>query len=947
MMMAAMVLCPSCDIDEPSSHEDDKKEEIEVTFHPSLDQEPETRAIGDAGKIDQLRAAVYEDNQGSLSHVQTLTESWNDVREKGVSLKLSADKTYRIVFWAEDKDNTAYAFSADGSLKCDYSDYLTGGFARMEELDTFFTTATVGGDTQDGAQERIVLKRPVAMLNFADTTMPQKGTHSVKVTFHSIPTSFNPFTGAVKSTDPIDSSDDIIFTFNDFTNETLTIGGSTYNYLSCNYIFAPTGNFSEAACTVEFLKEGTVITGSEFIGKKAVTLEQNKKSNMLIPMLNMDKDWSVWNGMFPIGSTLTTDPDDPDCYIIDDAEDLAWLSDPTHKSLIGTDKTFRLMADIDMAHRQGQMSLKLPDGSTFDGNGHTIKGLELMVGLFGDKATDLQVRNLTVNDANIKNTTDSHAGILVSQLYGSSTISNVTVSNSSISTLDGAAGGMVGYISRRIKTDRSEPLKVTFDNCHLINTSINGTGKEGYFVGMFRGYDHGETLLFKDNCSCTPASGSEALNSTYIDGEECLWLADNDYSAYNAWLGAEECYRGVIMYGDTRFVARWDGETKVRPLTADPEYDDTPDFKVEAGPTNLVIYSAYDLAGVSTKATSTPKAMYFMTDVDMNGAGKDGINYVAPEFPSACESSDDNYFIPIHSVDYLDGNGHTVFNMSLLKNENRAAYFIRKTSSESHTVHKNLIFRNAHAVVPVEEYVDGNGTRQDMSNGTIFIWHPNNSFSQATSSYTMENIHVYDSKVYAIQAIGILASHFLGDMKDCSVNDCYIENYECENNLEMFSHSAKIAGGFVHLECGFYSYGEVGGLCGLVYDDCSITNCHVRGTTIRAYGQNDKEAKITGEGVLGSIAASVADGAGFFLVPGRHVSTLIGDIRTINGGTVTVTGCTVDDKTKCIPLQYRHNNSVPYIGQAYYIQFLDPEGGKVIVDGNPLTLADCNRLTKR
>lgn len=939
---------------------------IEMTFHPSLDEgvgtkaiteaearagskastEAMTKAIGDAAKVDQLRAAVYQEKADGLELVSTQTKSWKEVQKSGVSLKLSAENRYKILFWAEDQDNTAYKFLNDGSVTADYTDYLTGGFARMEELDAFYATALISPESPGDKQKSVVLRRPVAQLNFFDETVPEPGTHTAKVTFHSVPTSFNPFTGQIKATNAADSSDDLTFIFSDFPTETLKVDGTDYNYLTCNYILAATEGRTQTECTIEVTKAGLPIVSYEFKGKKAITLNQRRKTNVAGPAVHDTEKWSEWNGMFPIVSTITADPNDSDCYLIDDAEDIAWLGDASNAAKLGENKTFKLMTNIDMCHKPGQKSMKLPAGSSFDGNGYTIKGLKLMIGLFGDTATDLDVKNLIIDDAIVSSTTRSHRGILVNSLYGSGSVSNIWITNSYVNTIAGVAGGMIGYISRKGKTDRSEKLEVVFDNCHVINTVIEGSDHAGYFVGVFRGYDHNEVLRFKNSCSCTPSPDAAPLHSNFVEGMECIWLEKNDYSAYNAWLGAEECYRGTVLFEDMRFVPKWDGKTFVSALLADPEYDDTPDFKVEAGPTNLVIYSAYDLAGVSTKATSTPKAMYFMTDVDMNGAGKDGINYVAPEFPSACESSDDNYFTPIHSVDYLDGNGHTVFNMSLLKNENRAAYFIRKTSSESHTVHKNLIFRNAHAVVPVEEYVDGNGTRQDMSNGTIFIWHPNNSFSQATSSYTMENIHVYDSKVYAIQAIGILASHFLGDMKDCSVNDCYIENYECENNLEMFSHSAKIAGGFVHLECGFYSYGEVGGLCGLVYDDCSITNCHVRGTTIRAYGQNDKEAKITGEGVLGSIAASVADGAGFFLVPGRHVSTLIGDIRTINGGTVTVTGCTVDDKTKCIPLQYRHNNSVPYIGQAYYIQFLDTEG-PVYVDGKKLTLADCNRNTTR
>jgi hypothetical protein len=103
---------------------------------------------------------------------------------------------------------------------------------------------------------------------------------------------------------------------------------------------------------------------------------------------------------------------------------------------------------------------------------------------------------------------------------------------------------------------------------------------------------------------------------------------------------------------------------------------------------------------------------------------------------------------------------------------------------------------------------------------------------------------------------------------------------------------------------------------------------------------------MTSDGLLGKMAVATAKGLGFYLVPGRHVSTMIGDIRTINGETITISGCTVDSATKCTAEYNKHNNSFPYIGQAYYIQFDDTEG-TVTVDGQKLTLADGNKHTNR
>lgn len=925
---------------------------VEWTFHPNLDKEvPATKSIGDAGKVDQLRAVVYKETAEGLSLESTVTESWAKVQKNGVSVKLENGKTYKLLFWAEDKDNTAYTFGNDGTVSADYTDYLNGGFAKMEELDAFCYTTVISPETPYDNSQKVVLRRPLGQLNFVDVTQAKKGEDVVRVTFHSIPTVFDPFTGSVKSTDPIDESDDITFTFSDFTSEEIYSEGISYNYLSCNYILAPANGQAEVACTFELNKAGSEFDELEFKGKKAIIIEQRKKTNIDVNETSMAEAYSEWNGKFPIVSTLTQDPDNENCYIIDAAEDIAWLCDASHSSLIGENKTFRLLTNIDMGYKTGQMSMKLPAGSIFEGNGHTIKGLKLMIGLFGDVVKNLTVNNLIIDGAIISGTTKTNRGVLVNTLYGSSSFNNVVVQNSTVNTYEGAAGGMVGYISRKSKSDRSEALDVVFNNCHVINTDIKGSTKEGYFVGIFRGYDYGETLRFMDNCSCTPAPGSEPLKSIYVDSQKALWLENTDFSAYDAWLGTEECCRGMVILGENRFIAKWDGETKVKPLLAESAYEDSDDLTVVPGANRYVIYSAFDLAGVKTKATGSPDALYFMTDVDMNGAGEDGIFYVPSEFAySATQSDDDNYFDSLNAVNYLDGQNHTIYNMNLGRSADNdvSTYtrdsFIKGTSySIPHTIHKNLKMRNCQTAVTVKDLEDEEGGLQDASQGSIFISYTHVS---DTVAYTMENIHVYESRVFALQGLGILASHFEGNMKNCTVNDCYIENWKCENNLEPYTHVAEIGGGNVTVSAGFYSYGEVGGLCGMIMGASDLSDCHVRRTKIHAYGQDDKNASITGVGVLGSLAAATAESMGYFLVPGRHVSTLIGDIRTMNGETIKITGCTVDKETVCTPRMFYHSNKARFIGQAYFIDFMDTEG-KVVVDGHTLTLADGNRNTTR
>ena len=153
-------------------------------------------------------------------------------------------------------------------------------------------------------------------------------------------------------------------------------------------------------------------------------------------------------------------------------------------------------------------------------------------------------------------------------------------------------------------------------------------------------------------------------------------------------------------------------------------------------------------------------------------------------------------------------------------------------------------------------------------------------------------------------------------------------------------------GNDIEISANFYSYGEIGGLFGNVRRESNIVNCHVRGTTIHAYGEPDKEADMTSDGWLGQLGIAAVKAAGYYLIPGRHVSTMIGDIRTLIGETITITGCTVDAATRCTAEHQMHNSSYPFIGQAYYLEHDDTQG-KVIVDGHELTLANGNKNTKR
>ena len=742
-------------------------ENVSVTFRPTLKGELNTRAIGDAAGIDRLTIVVYEGSQ-TLSKKLSFSEDWDIAKRNGITLTLIEGHSYKILFWAENSVNTAYTLTNDGKITVDYNGYINGGFAKMEEMDAFCGTSSITVGSKKNENKQIELSRPLAQLNFADnTTLPEQGTHQTVVTFHGVPTSFNPFTGILEM-----SNTDVVFTFADFPAETLSVDGSSYYYLSSNYFFAPqTGTISNMSATIDL--QNTDGISIKEIEVPDITLEKNKKTNVLGSIILQPETWSVWDGEMPTESTLTTDPENQNRYIIDEADDVAWLSVQENAQSLAANSTFIMTVDVDMNNGSGLAAIQLPSGSILDGDGHTIKGLQLENALLGD-VTDITVKNLTIEETTVANTSAdvTHVGVLVNTLKGSNTFSNIHIKSSSVSTQNGAAGGIVGYISRKDPNNREETLTVTFDDCHVTETTVSGTQSEGHFVGLLRGYDYNETLQFNSNCTLTLSATVRSAGdfvSPYREGNEGTWLANNDYSKYDGWLGDEECYRGTVMYGNNRFIPCWDGITKITPLTD--------------GTTKL-IYSAFDLASLQGSGHA---AVTFKEDVDLGGD----------------RATNKNPFTPISTISTLDGGDKTIYNL-YINVTNWIGAFIGASSGT--TSHKNLNFSNSSVLVK-----PSSGSELAYA-ATLCAY--------IEGSYTAENIKIDNAYVLGISKSGGLNGYVTSGTtfytaKQCSVNNLRLENSYLHLTGETFAAS-----------------GEMGGLVGFIQQSALVESCSVTNSVI-------------------------------------------------------------------------------------------------------------------
>ena len=939
LALTALLLVTSCAIDEMWSDVEPADEQKVLTFKPKFeDFETVTKAIGDGSKVDKLLVQAFADGQSVPEYSETYDISVGSKIEN-IKIPFFYSRTYKVYFWAYNSECEVYSYETDADgdillnkeIKVDYPNAPLA-YNSLEDLDAFYSVQSVNLSDNIPEQTSIKLTRPFAQVNLgamSDDFANAQVTEAI-FTVKEIPTGFTLSPDKVNTSEEC-SNETFSFNFFDLSEDegSIRYNNSDYRYVGTTYIFVPTG-------ATKVYVDVTLKSGDKILKEKSsleVNIDPNKRTNLIFT--DIAPKWD--DTLVKVPTTETGG-----WIHITKPEELAALL--IYGGAEG--KKYHICANLDMSGmppttasqiglaESGYRNLTIDAGKYNDDKvtgSYMLKNINGLKAFFGI-ASDLHIQNIILDNVNVSG--DTHVGVLVNSLSGKNTFTNVTIQNSSAETSSGAAGGMIGYVVRSSKEDRSETLSVTIDNCKINHTTAAGTLSEGKFVGLFSGYDNGETLVFTGNSSVDSETSVHSYSSRYVEGNEGAWLAKKDYTEYNCWLGDEEYYRGKIYFGDptdeaNRFCPKWDGTT-VEPLLANPSYDGN---NAVAGTNKFAVYSPFDLAGVRKK-TASPAAIYLKADIDMNGQGADGRYNVPSNFTkSANSSADDIVFNPFEYVTTLDGHrddetNNSIYNMSIAQIEQERAAFILYASGT--TVHKNIDFRNCQTVAvhkPVET--------DAKAYGAILV-------SNVDATYTMENVHAFDCKVFALQKIGTLGARISGTstLKNNSVNNCYVENYECNISERFTSGKKTISRWTVEVYADFYPNGEVGGMYGFIQGSSTLTNCKVNATTIYAFGQDDKMATVDGS----TLAKLGIAALGYYKVPGRHVSTMIGNIRAT--GTVTLTGCSVDANTKCTNRHDKHNNTYNYIGQAYIVKFVDSEGS-VTVDGKKLTLADCNKNTKR
>ena len=613
---------------------------------------------------------------------------------------------------------------------------------------------------------------------------------------------------------------------------------------------------------------------------------------------------------------------------------------------------YRLMANIefsdsDIAFKMSsEIGVEKFENFEFDGNGCSISGLDLQMaaGLFS-RVKNSKIYNLTIQDcsvgdqANVSNLLGTgmligHAtgnietsGIMIRECsvqapckvggaVGSITdavcsFKNCSVVDTDIETvylkgISGGCGGFCGFVGREVERSREVAVIVSIEGCSVTGGSVkahmqSATRYSGRFIGTINGYDYRETI-YMTGC---------VVDNVFV-GQDTAAAEFTPLSS-EMYVGGDKYGRGTVSVDGIDLTIPWDGVTLCEPMASEAAYDG-----VSGG---YVVCRADELAYLAQNNNGTYSSKPILIRHDLDLGGTKGVN-----------------FTPFNSISHLnglkpDGSNSTIYNLKVYRNkctQKEGAAFIIKASGT--TVHEYLDFSKA----KIEAFHDANNSE---AGGNAYCATLCGNIEG--TSYTVTDVNVYDGYLYGVDKMGGLVGRLastLSDISSCSVNGYHIKNYEVNDMPEVFEGTAEKMGFTITATATFYPQGEVGGMIGFISSSANIKDCHVYETRIEATGQDDQKAKLSGN----QLAVGILNAAGGYLVPGRHVSTFIGDIRTAGSKAshaVVISGCSVDQATKnnISPTWDKHSSNVDFIGQCYYIYGKDKSDGTVTVDGSQLS----------
>ncbi len=269
--------------------------------------------------------------------------------------------------------------------------------------------------------------------------------------------------------------------------------------------------------------QDVVFTNCEFTGKVTTNVARETVwyDNLFgKPYNNNGAGKLILNGYEMVGNGVGMKDGE---YYVFNGYGMRWIASTVNAGTSSfKDKTIKLVNDIDLSGIQwmpigyGQNRFN----GTFDGQGKTITGMTIteyngqpQAALFGNVALTTTFKNLTISGANVVmptgHTGDFYAAGLIGTFYGTVTIDNVTVKESTF-VGNNKVAGLIAH--------DGVSSNLSINNCHILDCNISSAntadgGNVGGMVGLFQGAANGEYIIANSSVKNCTIVGINSSNS--------------------------------------------------------------------------------------------------------------------------------------------------------------------------------------------------------------------------------------------------------------------------------------------------------------------------------------------------------------------------------------------------------------------------------------------------
>ena len=272
------------------------QESAAVTFTVEAPAALQTRAIADGLNVNELIYEVWltetlgdlTQNAQRLYQAKTDMAVENGVNKATLTLDLVNDQKFTVLFWAQVKEAAAYTTDKLTEVTYAKNEYNSND----ESLAAFYAVAYVNyskhveKDGTTAADSKVSLRRPFAQLNLGTLNTSTAYTVALEksmVTVENVNTVFNVATS--EATQPVAKT----FKMAEVPTESLSVNGTTYEYVAMNYMFA--GDNISVSYDIETTLNGTSAHVTNTVS--SVPLKENYRTNIIGNLLTSKVDYEI------------------------------------------------------------------------------------------------------------------------------------------------------------------------------------------------------------------------------------------------------------------------------------------------------------------------------------------------------------------------------------------------------------------------------------------------------------------------------------------------------------------------------------------------------------------------------------------------------------------------------------------------------------------------------